>query len=245
MDTKIDKVHLSVVIPAYNAAGILERNLPVLTGYLSGQDYKWEIIIVDDGTDDNGETAGVAQIHGCRYSRNPCNMGKGASVRNGMSIAAGDFRIFTDADIPYEPSVIGEMMKYLEPGTADLAIGDRHLRDSNYPNHPSFLRTMTSLFFTAFVGTIVTTSFFDTQCGIKGFRAATADFLFKRSVISGFAFDVELIYMALKNDFVIKRIPVRLRNNEESTVRVLKHGAAMFSDLFRIKVNHLKGRYNP
>jgi dolichyl-phosphate beta-glucosyltransferase len=236
-------VYLSIIIPAFNAAGILKKNLPVLKLYLKDQVYEYEIILVDDGSNDDGATARISREFGCIYYRNPQNMGKGASVRNGMKIAKGAFRIFTDADIPYEVDVISIILKYLDTKEFDLVIGDRHLKESSYFYHTPWLRRFTSAFFTYFVGTIVTTSFFDTQCGIKGFRAASAEWIFDHARINGFSFDVELIYIALKNTFEIKRIPVRLRNQEKSTVRVLKHGTIMFIDLFKIKYNNLKGYY--
>ena len=239
-----DPVYLSIVIPAFNAAGILEKNLPVLKSYLKDQPYRHEIILVDDGSNDDGATERVSRDFQCVYYRNAQNMGKGASVRNGMKIAKGAFRIFTDADIPYELDVIGLMLNYLDKKELHLVIGDRHLKDSSYFYHTPLLRRITSAFFTYFVGTIVTTSFFDTQCGIKGFRAESAEWLFTRSRINGFTFDVELIYMALKNNFDIKRVPVSLRNQEKSSVRVFKHGSLMFADLFKIKYYNIKGYYS-
>ena len=238
-----EDIYLSIVIPALGAASILEKNLPVLKEYLDHQTYSHEIVIVDDGSDDDGATANVCKRFQCIYFRNPSNMGKGGSVRNGMKVARGTFRIFTDADIPYEVEVIGVILKYLDTKEFDLVIGDRHLKDSSYFYHTPWLRRFTSAFFTYFVGTIVTTSFFDTQCGVKGFRAECAEFIFNHTRINGFSFDVELIYVALKNTFEIKRIPVRLRNQEKSTVKVFKHGTLMFIDLFRIKYNNMKGYY--
>jgi dolichyl-phosphate beta-glucosyltransferase len=238
-----ETVYLSVIIPAFNAAEILRKNLPVLISYLKKQPYDYEIIVVDDGSDDKGSTDRVCREFKCICIHNPENMGKGASVRNGMKLAKGVFRIFTDADIPYEPDIIEEMLKHLSSDNIHITIGDRHLKDSRSSGYFSLWRRITSFLFTAFVGTIVTTSYFDTQCGIKGFRAEVSEFLFHRSRINGFTFDVEIIYISLKNHYIIKRIPVRLRTNEKSTVRVLRHGTIMFMDLFRIKYNQMKGYY--
>jgi len=238
-----DPVYLSVVVPSYKSAGILEKNLPVLLSYLQKQDYTWEVVVVDDGSNDNGATEAVCKKLGCLFCGNPKNMGKGAAVRTGMKTAGGLFRIFTDADIPYELDAIGVMLRYLDFKEFQVVIGDRNLKGSVYLEEISGLRKLTSIFFTRFVGTIVTANFFDTQCGLKGFRGEAADFIFHHSRIDGFAFDVELLYIALKQNFEIKRIPVRLSNQEKSTVRVLKHGINMFFDLFRIKINNVKGYY--
>jgi dolichyl-phosphate beta-glucosyltransferase len=236
-------VYLSVIVPSYDSAGILEKNLPVLLTYLQKQDYTWEVIVVDDGSKDMGATEAVCRKLNCIFCSNAKNMGKGAAVRTGMKVAKGLFRIFTDADIPYELDAIGTMLRYLDFKEFQVVIGDRNLKGSLYLEEISGLRKFTSVFFTRFVGTIVTANFFDTQCGLKGFRGDVADFIFKHARINGFAFDVELLYIALKQNFEIKRIPVRLSNQEKSTVKVLQHGITMFFDLFKIKINNVKGYY--
>ena len=238
-----DPVYLSVVVPSYKSAGILEKNLPVLLSYLQKQDYTFEVIVVDDGSNDKGATETVCRNLDCIFCQNEKNLGKGAAVRTGMKAAQGLFRIFTDADIPYELDAIGTMLRYLDFKEFQLVIGDRNLKGSSYLTEIPELRKLTSVFFTRFVGTIVTANFFDTQCGLKGFRGDVADFIFKHARINGFAFDVELLYIALKQNFEIKRIPVRLSNQEKSTVRVFKHGITMFFDLFKIKINNVKGYY--
>jgi dolichyl-phosphate beta-glucosyltransferase len=238
-----DSIYLSVIVPSYKSAGILRKNLPVLISYLASQDYSFEVIVVDDGSNDQGATETVCHEMNCTFRRNEKNLGKGAAVRTGMKAAQGLFRIFTDADIPYKLDAIGTMLRYLDFKEFQLVIGDRNLQGSSYLTEIPVLRKITSIFFTRFVGTIVTANFFDTQCGLKGFRGEVADFIFKYTRINGFAFDVELLYIALKQNFEIKRIPVRLNNQEKSTVRVLHHGIRMFFDLFRIKWNNIRGYY--
>lgn len=238
-----ESIYLSIVIPAFNAAEILDKNLPVLSGYLDQQPFRYEIVIADDGSNDDGKTEKISSHYHCRYIRNEKNKGKGAAVRLGMIHANGKFRIFTDADIPYEPEVIGKMLHCLDLEKVPMVIGDRNLSGSSYFSAIPRFRKISSVFFTCFVGTIVTTDFFDTQCGIKGFNAETADLIFRKSRINGFTFDVEIIYIALKREISIRKIPVKLRNQAPSSVRVFKHGILMFLDLFRIKVNNMKGRY--
>jgi dolichyl-phosphate beta-glucosyltransferase len=238
-----EPIYLSIIVPSYKSAVILEKNLPVLISYLTKQDYTWEVIVVDDGSNDQMATEAVCRKLECIYCHNEKKMGKGAAVRTGMKAARGLFRIFTDADIPYELDAIGTILRYLDFKEFQLVIGDRNLQGSSYLSEIPKLRKIASVFFTRFVGTIVTTNFFDTQRGLKGFRRDVADFIFKHARINGFAFDVELLYIALKQNFEIKRIPVRLRNQEKSTVRVFRHGITMFFDLFIIKINNVKGYY--
>lgn len=90
---------------------------------------------------------------------------------------------------------------------------------------------------------IVVTGVADTQCSLKGFRRDAAGFLFTRSRINRFAFDIEVIYIAFKNNFNVKRLPVQLTPCNSSTVKLIPDGSRMLRDVFLIKLNHMKGFY--
>lgn len=236
---------LSIIIPSYNSAKVLKNQLPGFIQYMnSAFGTSYEIIVVDDGSEDDGETKKVVTDLNCIYLANPKNMGKGAAVRNGMLHANGDYRIFTDADIPFEYKAIENFYKYLKEKEFDMVIGDRSLPDSNYFNEISKKRKLGSNVFTFVVGRFITTGIPDTQCGLKGFSAAVAKDIFGVSRINGFAFDVETAYIALKRNYDIKRLPVVLRSQEGSSVSLLRHSFGMVRDIFKIKFNHVKGLYD-
>ena len=236
-------VYLSVIIPSYNSAAVLKNNLPYLIKYLAEKKYTYEIIVVDDGSIDNNLTKLATDELGCKYLKNPVNMGKGAAVRNGMLHAQGTFRIFTDADIPFQTEAVERFLQYLDNKEFDLVVGDRTLVQSNYFGEISKSRKIGSTWFSFIVGRFVAGGMFDTQCGMKGFKAEVAKDIFGVGRINGFAFDVEVIYVALKRNYDIKRLPVSLRSQEGSSVSMLRHSFAMILDLFRIKINHLRKKY--
>lgn len=217
--------------------------MPYLIQYLSDKQIDHEVIVVDDGSNDNGETESVAKENGCRFLSYPKNLGKGGAVRFGMHHATKEIRIYTDADIPFETAAIDKIMHYLSEKEYDIVIGDRGLEESNYFGEISAKRRFGSGFFTFIVGRFITTGISDTQCGLKGFRAAVADDLFRASRVNGFTFDVELMYISLKRNYDIKKIPVTLRSQDGSSVSVLRHGFGMVMDLLRIKRNHMLGKY--
>ena len=171
-------------------------------------------------------------------------MEKGASIRNGITHSKGKFIIFTDNDIPFEYDAINTILRYLDLKEFHLAVRDRTLEASRYFEDIPLKRRLGSNLFTFFVGRFVTTGMNDTQCGIKGFQKEIADDIFGVSKINGFAFDVEAIYIALKKITTSKRIPVKLRNQERTSVSLLKHTIPMIIDLFSIKWNHMRGYYN-
>ncbi len=235
---------LSIILPSYKNADVLRSQLPEFISWLKAKFSSFEIIIVDDGSDDNGATEKVAKENNCIFIRLGKNMGKGAAVRKGMLAAKGNYRIFTDADIPFEFDAVEKFLHYIEDKEFDIAIGDRRLPESKYFSRIKGARKLGSDIFTFFVGRFITTGFSDTQCGIKAFKGKVADDLFSVSRLNGFAFDVEILYIALKRNYDIKRLPVHLRsNNDDSSVSLMRHGPGMILDLFRIKWNHLRGKY--
>jgi dolichyl-phosphate beta-glucosyltransferase len=235
---------LSVVVPSYKSAEELRAQLPRLLRWLKEKGIPHEVIVVDDGSDDRGATRAVADENGCNYIGLERNSGKGAAVRAGMRAAAGQYRMFTDADIPFELDAIDRFLVYLRDKEFDVVIGDRRLPESRYFSRITGARKLASDVFTFFVGRFVTTGFSDTQCGIKGFTAAAADDLFSVTSVRGFAFDVEVLYVALKRNYDIKRLPVHFRStHDRSSVTLTRHAPEMLIDLFRIKWNHLRGRY--
>jgi dolichyl-phosphate beta-glucosyltransferase len=236
---------LSIVLPSYRSADVLRTELPRLLDWLKASGISYELIVVDDGSDDQGATESVATESGCKFIGLKRNSGKGAAVRAGMHAAAGQYRMFTDADIPFELDAIDRFLVYLRDKEFDIVIGDRRLPESRYFSRITGARKIASDVFTFFVGRFVTTGFSDTQCGIKGFTAAAAEDLFSVTSVQGFAFDVEVLYVALKRNYDIKRLPVSFRStHDRSSVTLTKHAPAMLIDLFRIKWNHLSGRYD-
>jgi dolichyl-phosphate beta-glucosyltransferase len=234
---------LSLILPVYNGSSLLRQHIPGLREYLDRASVDYEIIIVDDGSEDGNATLAIAREFECRFFANPTNMGKGAALRIGMLEADGDFRIFTDADIPYEFETIEKFLWYLDFKEFHIVVGDRTLTGSNYFAEIPWIRNIGSKIYSFIVGRFVVSGLFDTQCGIKGFRAEVAEDIFGVSRINRFAIDVEILYIALKRNYDIKRLPVGLRVWEPSQIRPVLDGGTMLVDLLVIWLNYRRGRY--
>jgi glycosyltransferase involved in cell wall biosynthesis len=237
-----DGPSLSVVLPWYRSAALAETSARRLAEFLTGVGASYEIVVVDDGGGDFRPDA-FADRDDVRLVRLERNRGKGAAVRAGMLAARGDVRVFTDVDLPYDLDLIVVMRECIVAQGYHLVIGDRTLPGSAYAEITSGKRRAASALFSAFVGRVVTGGFFDTQCGLKALRGDLADLMFPLLQIDRFAFDVELVYLALKHRLDIKRIPVQLRNNQTSTVRLFRDSSRGVADVFRIKYHHLRGHY--
>ncbi len=117
---------LSVVVPIYNEAQHLsEALLRVLE-----LPFNIELICVDDGSTD-GSREILAEM-AARYSQirvliHPRNLGKGAALRDGIALAAGDFVIIQDADLEYDPAEYTSLLEPLVTGKADVVYGSRFM----------------------------------------------------------------------------------------------------------------------
>lgn len=238
------QIMVSFIIPSFNASIALKNQLGYLIDFLKGNTISYEIIIVDDGSNDNGQTKTVAEQFGCIYLKNSINMGKGAAVRNGMLNSNGEIKIFTDADIPFELDSIKMIIDEINLNNFEIVVGDRTLSESVYHDEISKKRSMGSNFYSFIVARFISGGVFDTQCGLKAFKKEVANDIFSISKLNSFAFDVEVISIAVKKGYRIKKIPVRLRSQEGNSVSLLKHAPGMIADLFKVKWYLLIGKYN-
>jgi dolichyl-phosphate beta-glucosyltransferase len=161
-----------------------------------------------------------------------------------MLAARGRFRFFSDADLPYELEAIDRMLDYLQRKEFDLVIGARDLPGSRFEVRPTPPRRIASRLFTVLISRLVVTGVVDTQCGLKGFRAAAADRLFRLGVVDGFAFDVELLYLAYKLNLDIKRVAVRQVRNEPSTISLPLGSLRMLWDVLLLPLRYHGGGYD-
>lgn len=236
---------ISLVIPAYNAAEFVRENVNKVLAYLDGLSFTSELLVIDDGSVDG--TLGIL-----REIKHPkfrllnleSNSGKFAALKLGMAQASGSCRIFTDIDLPYDLSSIAYIARQILERKLHVVIGDRTLEQSEGgQTQRSWLRVLTSEMFSFFVRTIVTGGLFDTQCGLKGFRGDVAKVLFPLVQENGFAGDVEALYIALKYNLELKRIPVRLQRQEGSTVKIIGDGVSMFLKIVQLRSNWDRGLY--
>lgn len=200
-----------------------------------------EVVVVDDGSDDGTDRA-AREAGADVVLRLPDNSGKGAAVRAGVMAASGRVVAVTDADLAYPPHQITRMLAEAEAG-ADMVIGNRrHLRSTEL-TRPSALRSVGSRIVNSVVRALKLTDCQDTQCGMKAFRRDAAEALFTASVVDGFAFDVELLYLADRYGMNVSEVPVEVVNSADSTVQVLRHGLLLLRDLAGIRLRAMLGNY--
>ncbi len=236
---------LSVVVPAYNETERLRRNQVRFQKFFSERDFSWELILVDDGSQDETHRCldGFFPEDRFRVLRNPVNRGKGYSVRRGVMQASGKRVLVTDADLSTPLEECDKLFRALDEGE-DIAIGSRALRDSEVTRHQAWYREGMGKFFNLLVQGLVLPGLWDTQCGFKCFKRETAGPLFEIMTLDGFCFDVEFLFLARRRGLNIREIPVHWENDVNSRVDLVQDSLRMFRDLFRIRWNLLRGLYD-
>lgn len=236
---------ISIVIPAYNEEERLQKSLPPVKEYLSRQNFTWEVVLVDDGSND--ATCEIPKMFfnegEARVVRNPGNKGKGYSVRQGVLAARGEIVLISDADFSTPITEWKKLYAILEQGY-DIVIGSRGLKDANVTIHQAWYREKIGRTFSFLVQLIVFDGFMDTQCGFKCFRREAVLPIFRKMVIDHFSFDVELLFIAKRRGLKIKEVSVEWKNVLFSRVRIFRDSLRMLYDLFKIKINAAKGLYD-
>lgn len=211
--------------------------------YLSQQPYTWEVIVVE-----NASTDGTIQVVRS-FMREHANLhlleediaGKGLAVRQGMLSAQGDYRFICDADLSMP---VDELERFLPPLLADfdVAIGSREIRGAARYLEPAYRHLMGRIF-NSLVRIIAVPGIQDTQAGFKCFRGPVAEVLFQEQSIDGWSFDVEVLFLARKHGYRIVEVPISWYFDPSSRIHPLRDSVLMLLDLFRIRINWLRGCY--
>jgi dolichyl-phosphate beta-glucosyltransferase len=248
--------YLSLIIPAYNEGTRLGTTLRTVTDYLAAQPYDWELIVVDDGSDDDtlALATAFAAAHpdlAIRPIANP-HRGKAYSVRTGVGAARGKLIGFTDADLATPIDTLALVIPHFADG-GDVVIGSREGVGAIRRDEPAYRHLMGRVF-NGLVQLVALPGIQDTQCGFKVLRGPVARELFaatrlydeKSAAPRGPAvtgFDVELLYLARRHGYRIAEVPVEWQYVAESKVNPIRDTVRNVRDLLMVRVNSLLGRY--
>ena len=236
-------VELSVILPKLNHKSLSEDNIVKLYRYLSDWSDAFEMIVVDDGSRPEERLDPENLPPRARVIQLEQNTGKGAAIKKGMLEAKGEVCVFTDIDLPYDLSAIRFAYHLIKDKSLHFVAGDRSLSQSYFVIRAPLYRRIASRIFSKLITLFVIGGIFDSQCGFKAFSAPLAKALFPLLTIKRFSFDVEIYYLMLKYNILIRRIPVRLMNSEMSTVNIVKHAFPMALEVLRIPFNWHTGKY--
>jgi glycosyltransferase involved in cell wall biosynthesis len=234
---------LSLVIPAYNEESRLPASLARISEALELRGEPYEVLVVVNGSTDR--TADVVKEAAERDGNIKLIVtslrGKGLAVKIGIGEARGDRIVFADADLSTPIEEVVELADGLD-ATHQVVIASREGSGARRVGEP-YVRHLMGRVFNLLVRTLAVRGIQDTQCGFKAFTRACAHDVFNRQQITGFGFDVEVLYLARKRGYGIKEVPVTWEYAASSRVDPVRDTIRMFRDVLAVRWNDLHGRY--
>jgi glycosyltransferase involved in cell wall biosynthesis len=213
---------LSIVIPAKNESGVIAA--VVATALEKFPDA--EIIVVDDGSDD--DTATVASAAGAKVISHPESLGNGAAVKSGARAATGDLIAFMDGDGQHDARELDPLIQRLEEGF-EMAIG---ARDTG--SHASVGRLFANGLYNRIASMMTGRKILDLT---SGFRVARAD-KFKQFLYllpNGFSYPTTITMAFLRSGYPIIFEPISAAKRVgKSHIRPIRDGVRFLVIIFKV-----------
>lgn len=238
-----------VILPVHNESWLIGSVLGQVTDFANSHP-DWRFVFADDGSTDDTtrkirahlETATPKNIE--LQALTP-NQGKARTLKKVILDSNEALVLFTDGDLAYRLEHLDRLAEELEH--ADIVIGSRHLAEERQTNI-TLLRRMTGSIFNLIVRLLTSLPHQDTQAGLKGFQRNAARAIFRAQVVTDFAFDAELLFLAKKLGLVVSEIPARVSSRhsyKKSKVSLIKDPLRMFISLIRMRLLHRKLKKRP
>lgn len=234
---------ISIVIPAYNEEGRIERTVRAYHQFFSAKPLSFELVVVLNGCKDN--TIGVMERVRDDVADNTIiiidmqQAGKGLAIKTGFANALtrnNDLIGFVDADMATAPQAFYDLITNI--GDNDGIIASRYMPGAQItPARPAYKRYGSRIIYEPFVWVLFGLSYYDLQCGAKLFKRSVLENITPQLTVTQWAFDVELLYLCKKAGYTIKEITTVWSDQADSKL-TLQAGLRMFSALFKVWRQH-------
>ena len=221
-----------MIIPTYNEADILERNVITIERLLSARfGTNYEIIVVEESTD---KTAQVLELlmkkrKKIRRIHSEHRLGKGGAIERGILASKGENVAFADLDLATDFRSLPDLIKGLEKN--DIVMGSRYLPGSSAER--TLFRLAMSRIYIFLVKALLGLPYSDMQCGFKAFKKSEIKKILSETRNKSYFWDTELIFHAHKKGLKILEIPVKWHEVDEKSPGAVK----MFLDLMRFRMH--------
>ena len=165
MEKKLD---ISVISPVFNEVENLESFVESVTEVMNSTNMSWELIVVDDGSDDGSSKIlkKIGHQENIRSILLSKNYGQTTAIQAGFDNAVGEYFVTLDSDLQNDPKDIPTLIQKLTNEELDLVVGWRKDRKDNY-----FFRNLPSILANKLIGTITGVKLHDYGCSLKAYRA--------------------------------------------------------------------------
>jgi len=206
---------LSVIIPVYNERSTIGEVIEKVAGV--ELPIEKEIIVIDDGsTDGTVEAIDLSRDKLTRTYLTPVNVGKGAAVRIGLTMAKGDIILIQDADLELDPNEYARLIEPILNGRTSVVYGSRFLGENDVPK----IRLVANHFLTFATNVFFRTKLTDMETAYKVFTREAADKL--KLEANRFEIEPEITAQLAKLGYKIYEVPITYRPRTASEGKKIK-----------------------
>ena len=223
---------LSIIIPVYNEEKTL-LNILKRINECKIDNFDFETIIINDGSDDN--TFNVIKENSDLYDKVinlDKNRGKGYAVKSGLKIATGDYVIFQDADLEYDPKDFIKFTNLINKFSVDVIIGSR-FNYSDYTRSHNIANKFGNYILTLFFNLLYNTTFTDIYSCYLAFRRDILDV--DKLKTDGFEQHAEILCKIVKKSDRFYEVPINYNGRSAKEGKKIKF-YHFFTVIYRILI---------
>lgn len=192
-------VAISVVMPAYNEAGMVGQQIERIQQVMDATNYPYELIVVNDGSTDN--TADVVRQHAVQLINKKYNRGYGAALKTGIAAAKYEWILIIDADGTYPAEIIPKLLQRIPE--FDMVVAARIGQNVHIP----LVRRPAKWVLGRLANYLARQPIPDLNSGMRVFRKSLAQ-KFEHLLPSGFSFTTTITMALLFNDYRVLYLPI-------------------------------------
>ncbi len=190
---------VSIVIPAFNEGPHVASQIRKIAEVMDGTGWKYEIVVVDDGSTDG--TAEAAAAEGVRVLRHRRNRGYGAALKRGIDTTQHPWILISDADGTYPASAIPDLLECAED--SEMVVGARITAHRKIP----LMRRPAKWFLTRLASYLAREKLPDLNSGLRLIRRDLVD-TYRHLLPSGFSFTTTITLAAACDDHDVTYVPI-------------------------------------
>ena len=238
-----NKKLVDILLPVYNEEHVLEKSVTTLRKFLQDNvtDFDWIITIGDNASTDKTLEKGKElekRFEDVRIFHLP-QKGRGRMVKYAWQKSEAEILSYMDIDLSTDLDAFPPMVRAIMDGY-DVAIGSRQYKGSEVKR--SFKRELISRGYIWILKLLLGFPFTDAQCGFKAVSKKLVNDLFGMIEDDEWFFDTELLFLAHKNGYKVKELPVRWVEDTDSRVKITRTAWLDIKGVFRMRKYRRQGK---